>query len=1006
MSETTVDLKHKGNLDVNLSTQTKSETTVDLKPLLAQLAGELDGELHFDSLMRTLYATDASVYRSLPVAVALPKNTSDIRKLIGFATQHGTSLIPRTAGTSLAGQCVGEGIVVDVSKYLNKIIEFNKEEGWVRVQPGVIRNELNNYLKPHGYFFSPITSTATRAMIGGMVGNNSCGTTSIVYGSTREHTLELTVLLSDGSEAVFKSTSKEEFENKCQLNNLEGELYRHIKEELSNPINQKNIREHFPKPTIHRRNTGYAVDYLLDSELFSDKSNPFDFCKLLCGSEGTLAIITEIKIHLDPLPDPFDIVVAAHFDSIHESMKAAQVAMKLKPTAVELMDKIILDCTKQNVEQSKNRDFVEGDPKAILMVEFRGQQLEEARLQGKAFIAALEEAGLGYAYPMIGPDRTGSAWELRSAGLGLLANIPGDKKAVACIEDTAVDIEDLADYIDEFGEIMKGFGQEPVYYAHAGAGEIHLRPILDLKQSDDVEEFYKISEACAKLVKKYKGSLSGEHGDGRVRAAFIPLMVGDENYELLKRIKYTWDPKAIFNPGKIVDAPPMNTSLRYEPDMVTPEHDTVMDFSEVGGILRMAEKCNGSGDCRKLPNSGGGTMCPSYQATRYEKDTTRGRANTLREFLTKSNKKNPFDHAEIKEVMDLCLSCKGCTSECPSNVDMASMKAEFQYQYYKSNGVPLRARAFAFINKLNGLGSTIPGISNFFLNNKVTGAAMKRILGVAPKRNLPNIHPVSLKKWYRKNYSSLQGKTPIIKTVYFFCDEFTNYNDTLIGIKAIKLLRHLGYEVKMTDHEESGRGAISKGLLEYARKMANENVKIFSQIIDRNTPLIGLEPSAILSFRDEYPRLVAKELVKDAQKLKVHCELIDEFLAKEVIAGNITQEQFGQEKKKVLLHGHCHQKALSSPNFSKRLLSLPENYEVEVIPSGCCGMAGSFGYEKEHYELSMQIGEMVLFPAVRKAATDTLVAAPGTSCRHQIADGTGRKALHPVEVLFEAAGLA
>lgn len=983
-----------------------SETTADLKSQLAQLAGELEGELHFDTLMRTLYATDASVYRSLPLAVAIPKNTSDIQKLIRFASEHATSLIPRTAGTSLAGQCVGDGIVVDVSKHMNRIIEFNKEEGWVRVQPGVVRNELNHFLKPHGYFFSPITSTATRAMIGGMVGNNSCGTTSIVYGSTREHTLELKVLLSDGSEAVFKTMSKDEFEDKCKLDNLEGKLYRQIKEELSNPVNQNNIREHFPKPTIHRRNTGYAVDYLLDSELFSDKTNPFDFCKLLCGSEGTLAITTEIKIHVDPLPDPYDIVVAAHFESIHQSMKAAQVAMKLKPAAVELMDKIILDCTKENVEQSKNRDFVVGDPEAILMVEFRGKQLEEARVQGKDFIAALEAAGLGYAYPMIGPDRTASAWELRSAGLGLLANIPGDKKAVACIEDTAVDIEDLADYIDEFAGIMKGFGQKPVYYAHAGAGEIHLRPILDLKQSKDVEDFYKISEASAKLVKKYNGSLSGEHGDGRVRAAFIPMMVGEENYELFKRLKHTWDPKAIFNPGKIVDAPPMNTSLRYEPDMVTPEHDTVIDFSNVGGILRMAEKCNGSGDCRKLPNSGGGTMCPSYQATRNEKDTTRGRANTLREFLTKSNKKNPFDHPEIKEVMDLCLSCKGCTSECPSNVDMASMKAEFQYQYNKSNGVPLRSRAFAFINKLNGLGSTIPGVSNFFLNNAFTGGMMKKFLGVAPKRNLPTIHPVSLKKWYRKHYASVQGKTPIIKTVYFFFDEFTNYNDTAIGIKAIKLLRHLGYDVKMAEHEESGRGAISKGLLEYAQKVANKNVELFSKIIDRNTPLIGIEPSAILSFRDEYPRLVSKELMEDAKKLKFHCELIDEFIAKEIIAGNITKDQFTDAKRQVLLHGHCHQKSLSAVSFSKRLLSLPVNYEVEIIPSGCCGMAGSFGYEKEHYDLSMQIGEMVLFPAVRKASTDTLVVAPGTSCRHQIADGTGRKALHPIEVLFEAAGLS
>lgn len=983
-----------------------SNDTTTMVPKLDQLAKTLDGELYYDSLMRTLYATDASVYRSLPLAVALPKSTQDIQKLIRFAAENKTSLIPRTAGTSLAGQCVGDGIVMDVSKHLNKILEFNKKEGWVRVQPGVVRNELNHFLKPHGYFFSPITSTASRAMIGGMVGNNSCGTTSIVYGSTREHTLALNVLLSDGSEAEVKALSKEEFEHKCQLETLEGRLYRHIKDELSKTEVQRQIRENFPKPSIHRRNTGYAVDYLLETELFSDKDAPFDFCKLLCGSEGTLAVTTEIKLHLDPLPDPHEIVVAAHFESIHQSMKAAQVAMELKPTAVELMDKIILDCTKENVEQSKNRDFVEGDPMAILMVEFRGKELPEAILQGEQFIQALKDKGLGYAYPVIGPERTKSAWDLRSAGLGLLANIPGDTKAVACIEDTAVDIEDLADYIDEFAEMMKGFGQSPVYYAHAGAGEIHLRPILDLKKSEDVQRFYEISEASAKLVKKYNGSLSGEHGDGRVRAAFIPLMVGEDNYALFKRIKESWDPNNIFNPGKIVDAPPMNSSLRYEPEMMTPEHETMIDFSAVGGILRMAEKCNGSGDCRKLPNTAGGTMCPSFQATRNERETTRGRANTLREFLTKNNKPNPFDHPEIKEVMDLCLSCKGCTSECPSNVDMASMKAEFQYQYHKTHGVPLRSKAFAYIDKLNGLGSIVPSISNFFLTNPLSSGLMKKVLKVAPERDLPKISSLSLKAWYRKNYHKLNGSSSIIKTVYFFADEFTNHNDTEVGIKAIKLLKHFGYEVKMVNHPESGRGAMSKGLLGYAKKVADKNVEIFSKLISAETPLIGVEPSAILSFRDEYPKLVSPEWVSEAKRLKFHASLIDEFLAQEVIAGNITESQFTDADKKLLLHGHCHQKALSSVNYTKKLLSMPKNYSVEVIPSGCCGMAGSFGYEVEHFNLSMQIGEMVLFPAVRKAADDTLIVAPGTSCRHQIADGTGKRALHPVEVLFEAAGLS
>lgn len=975
-------------------------TLPDLLPLLQSLSTQLDGNLQFDSLTKTLYATDASVYREMPLAVAFPKTQSDIKKLIQFATQNGTSLIPRTAGTSLAGQCVGNGIVVDVSKYFTQILEFNKEERWVRVQPGVVRDELNRFLKPHGLFFSPITSTANRAMIGGMVGNNSSGTTSIVYGVTRDKVISLETILSDGQSVIFGELSKEEFEQKTQLETLEGRVYKQIATELGDPEICQEIHAQFPKKSIHRRNTGYAVDELLKSEVF-EENEKFNFCKLLAGSEGTLAFTTEIKISLDPLPEPIEVVVAAHFVSIHESMKSAQVAMKHPATAVELMDKIILDCTKESREYSKNRYFVEGDPMAILMIEFRGNTLDEAMQKAERLIEDLKNAGFGYAFPIIEPAQVSAAWALRAAGLGLLGNIPGDPKAVACIEDTAVDIEDLADYIDELDEILKGFNQNPVHYAHAGAGEIHMRPILDLKKSEDVEEFYKISLASAQLVKKYQGSLSGEHGDGRVRAAFIPLMVGEKNYQLFRRIKYTWDEHHIFNPGKIVDAAPMNKFLRYEPEMVTPEHKTVFDFSQAGGILRLAEKCNGSGDCRKLPASGG-TMCPSFMATRNERDTTRGRANTLREFLTMDKKENAFDHPEIKEAMDLCLSCKGCTAECPSNVDMASMKAEFLYQYQKTNGIPLRSRAFTHINELNEIGSKISGISNFFLANKLTGGILKSILGVAQQRNLPVISDISLKNWFAKNYDSLPGAAVEIKKVYFFVDEFTNHNDTQIGIKAISLLKKLGYGVMVVDHEESGRSALSKGLLPKAKKHAEANVRVFRNLVNGNTPLIGLEPSAILGFRDEYPRIVSAELVEDAKKLKNHCLIIDEFLGWEVAAGNIQADLFTTAAQKIKLHGHCHQKALSSMNWTQKLLSLPANYTVEMIPSGCCGMAGSFGYEVEHFEISQQIGELVLFPAVRNSDQDTLIAAPGTSCRHQIADGTGRKAMHPVEILWEA----
>ncbi|MFK7774970.1 MAG: FAD-binding and (Fe-S)-binding domain-containing protein [Saprospiraceae bacterium] len=965
---------------------------------LNQLKNNLVGELHHDHLLRVLYATDASVYRELPIAVALPKNKEDLKKLIHFATENKTSLIPRAAGTSLAGQCVGDGIVVDISKHFTKIIEFNKEEKWIRVQPGVVRDELNAFLKPHGLFFSPITSTANRAMIGGMVGNNSCGTTSIVYGSTREHVLEMKTILSDGSEVVFGKMTREAFFGKMKLETLEGKLYQHVFEILKNKEICNNIHTHFPKSTIHRRNTGYALDYLLNTELFSEVNEPFDFCKLLCGSEGTLAFTTEVKLDLDDLPLPCNVVLAAHFNSIDESLRATQIAMQHQPTACELMDKIILDCTKENIEQSKNRFFVEGDPQGVLMVEFRGTTILEAENQAKKLIEELKSKNLGYAFPIIPAEKTKQVWQLRSAGLGLLANIPGDKKAVACIEDTAVAIEDLPEYIAEFSEIMRGFGQRSVYYAHAGAGEIHLRPILNLKKSEDVEQFFQISKASAELVKKYNGSLSGEHGDGRVRAEFIPLMVGKENYQLFCNIKHTWDPNNIFNPGKIVDAAPMNTFLRYEPEQKEMEIKTVFDFSDKGGILRAAEKCNGSGDCRKLPVSGG-TMCPSYQATRNEKDTTRGRANTLREFLTNNKKQNPFDHPEIKEVMDLCLSCKGCTSECPSNVDMSSLKAEFLHQYYQTNGIPLRARAFAYINELNRIGSVFPKLYNFFLTNSFFSGVAKSVLGVASERSLPTIHSTSLRNWFQQNF---KNKKKGQGTVYLFCDEFTNWNDTEIGIKSLKLLAALGYEVKMVDHPESGRAAISKGLLNRAQKLAKQNVSIFSKIINAEHPLIGIEPSAILTFRDEYPRLVEKSEIGNAKELGKNCFLIDEFISNEIKKGKITADFFTKEKKEILLHGHCHQKALSNLEDTVWLLSLPENYSVEVIPSGCCGMAGSFGYEKEHFEISQQVGNLVLFPKVKNAKSEIEIVAPGTSCRHQIFDGTGRKVKHPVELLWEA----
>lgn len=966
---------------------------------LTTLASSLQGDLYTDDLMRALYATDGSIYKEYPLAVARPKTTEDIKTLIAFAKLHGLSLIPRTAGTSLAGQCVGPGIVTDVSKYFNKILEVNVEEGWVRVQPGVVRDELNHFLRPHGLFFGPITATANRAMIGGMVGNNSCGTTSIIYGSTRDHVLELHCILSDGSTAVFGPTDAETFQKKLQGDSLESKLYQHIFAELSPAEVQDEIRREFPKPSIHRRNTGYAVDLLLNQQPFTAEGTPFNFAKMICGSEGTLAFVTEIKIHVDPLPAPEEIVVCPHFDSLHECMKAVLVAMAHQPTACELMDKTILDCTKDNREQQKNRFFLDGDPAAVLMIEFRGQTIAEAEAKAEAMIADLKAQGMGFHYPKVYAPLTKNVFALRAAGFGVLSNLKGDAKAIEFIEDTAVELADLPAYIDEFAELMETFNQKVVYYAHAGAGELHLRPTLNLKTTAGVEELRAIAEASARLIKKYQGSLSGEHGDGRVRGEFIPFMIGENNYALLRRIKKTWDPDNIFNPGKITDAPPMDVALRHVQDQPEKHIATIFDYSDTEGILPAIEKCNGSGDCRKLAFSGG-TMCPSYMATRNEKDTTRARANALREFLTMNTQENPFNHPEIYQAMDLCLSCKGCTSECPSNVDMATLKAEFLYHYHEANGTPLRDRIFANIGQLNKLAALMPGLSNAVMGNGFFSSILKKTLRIAPNRSLPPVAH-SLRSWYRKNSARLQPKGTPKGKVYFFCDEFTNYNDPHIGQKAIQLLTRLGYQVEMPDHPDSGRAHFSKGLLKEARDLAQKNVAVFLPLISAETPLLGVEPSAILGFRDEYPKLVAPEQREAAKELGKHALLLESFLVQEAQAGRISADDFSNETQHILVHAHCHQKALSGAEATAQALSLPKNFTVEMIPSGCCGMAGSFGYEQEHYDVSMQIGELVLFPAVRKAAEGTIIAAPGTSCRHQILDGAEKHALHPIEILFE-----
>jgi FAD/FMN-containing dehydrogenase/ferredoxin len=758
------------------------------------LRSRFTGELYFDdstlhAAQKSIYATDASVYQEMPLAVALPRTVEDIRLLIEFAGNHKVTLIPRAAGTSLAGQVVGNGIVVDISKHFGKVLEINAEKKWVRVQPGVIRDDLNKHLAPYGLLFGPETSTASRAMVGGMIGNNSCGLHSITWGATRDHLLEVKALLSDGSETVFNNQSVSDYTKKItekQVKGREQGILAGMYGLISNPVDQELIKKQFPKPTVTRRNSGYALDALVRNF----ENDNINLCNLIAGSEGTLCFITEAKLALVDVPPAAVGVVCVHTNSLAESLHANRVAMTFNPKASELVDRYIMDFTKNHTVYSQNRFFMQGDPAALLMVEFWGNTEAEVELQAAALISSLKAENLGYAYPLLFGDDANKAWEIRKAGLGLIRNLPGDTQPVNLIEDCAVAVEDLPAYIDELAALLEQHDLHASYYAHAGAGELHVEPMINLKTSEGKQQFRNVLADTAKLVKKYNGALSGEHGDGRLRGEFIPFMMGEEVYEMFRQVKRIWDPDGIFNANKIVDTPPMNEFLRYEQDKPQPEIKTTFDFSRQEGMLRLAEKCSGSGDCRKTELTGG-TMCPSYMATRRERDTTRARANILRQYLTPANKKEQIGVTQdmVKEVLDLCLSCKGCKSECPSSVDIGKMKAEFTQQYYESHGIPMRSKLIANFSKQMKLASIAPWAFNGVFGTPALRKIANKMVGFHPDRSMPTLHSHTLKNWWLKRKSvSKDTAGALEKKVYLFCDEFTNYNDVEVGKKAIELL--------------------------------------------------------------------------------------------------------------------------------------------------------------------------------------------------------------------------
>ncbi len=954
------------------------------------LAKVLDGELDVSSLAQRLYSQDASIYQEKPLGVVRPRHREDCQHLITYALEQSIPLIPRAGGTSLAGQCVGSGLVVDISRHMTRIIDLQPKQRTARVQPGVIQDDLNDRAAVAGLKFAPDTSTSKQAMIGGMIGNNSCGAYSIVHGSTRDHVLELEAVLSDGSMAQFGPLSTEQLAAKKQLNNLEGAIYRTVCEIIDQ--HRDLILGRFPKPQIKRRNMGYALDILARQQPWDPDGPPFNMIPMLCGSEGSLCLITEALLKLVPIPKHKK-MVCAHFRNIDEACRGTLVALPFQPTAIELIDGIILHATRNNREQNANRFWIQGekDPGAVLLIEFHASAEPRIDENIQQLIEAMGRQQLGYAFPVVQAQDMTRVLALRKAGLGLLTGIPGDEKSVTAIEDTAVAVEDLPAYIRDIGEVMRRNGCACVHYGHASVGLLHLRPMLNLKTEKDLGIFKNILEQTAEVLVRYGGSLSGEHGDGRLRSPYIQQMLTPDVYDLLVKIKQTFDPKNIFNPNKIIDAKPVTDSLRAHPQSRTPDIETVFDWSREKGLVRATELCNGAGFCRQSP--GRGVMCPSYMATLEEAYTTRGRANVMRQLLTSENPEQTWSHPDLTAVLDTCLSCKGCMTECPSSVNMARLKAEFLQKQMDEKGVKLRSHLFGYFGFYARLARLAPTMASWAMNLSIS----KRILGIAVQRTIPAFAARTLSQWFKQHTASARAGQS--GEVVLFNDEFTNYTEPGVGIAAIEVLESAGYKVNLVDGLDSARTYLSKGFLRKAKALMTQAVRSLRPYVERNLPIIGLEPSALLGFRDEAPDLAPADLREKAVEIGKQCLLFDEFMLRQTKNGGLRRLKWQKlSQSRILVHGHCHQKALASTNTVLESLRLIPEMDVGEIPSGCCGMAGSFGYEKEHYELSMKIGELVLFPAIR-AEPEALICAPGTSCRQQIMAGCQRRAYHPAEVL-------
>lgn len=925
--------------------------------LRRELEACIEGEVRFDAVTRALYSTDASVYQIEPIGAVIVKSREDLLRVVETCARHRCPLTMRGGGTSQAGQAIGAGLQVDTSKYYNQILELNVEEQWVRVQPGIVLDELNAALKQHGLRFAPDVSTASRATIGGMIANNSSGARSVLYGKTIDHVIELEVVLADGSLA------------KLGAGGDVPECFRTVLALAAEHADE--IDRRFPK--VLRRVGGYNLDEFVPGR------EPFNLAKMIVGSEGTLAVILEAKLNLVRLPKEKAVLVV-QFRELLEALEATPLILQHKPSAVEVMDSFILDHTRLSPNLQRMREtFVEGEPGALLCIEFYADAKAELPPRLAALEADLTAHGYGYRFHhATEAAQQARVWSLRESALGLSMTMKEDAKSLSFVEDTAVAPEKLRDFIGKFLQLIRRHDTKAGVYAHASVGCLHVRPVVNMKTSDGVKKFEAIANDVSDLVLEFGGALSGEHGDGLVRSPFMKKMFGPVLYEAFRTVKRTFDPDGIFNPGKITDSPPLTDNLRFGAGYVSPNPPTFFDFSEFGGLGGAVEMCSGLGACRKKLE---GTMCPSYMATKDERDVTRGRANVLRLAMTGRLAEAGLDDHGVYETLDLCLECRACKAECPVGVDMARFKSEFLAGYWQTYGTPLHAKMLGNVHTIAKLGSPMAAIANRVADS----APMRRLAGIDHRRTLPALSRKTLA-------ARLRGKSADDASVLLFNDTFTNYYDPEIGVAAWEVMEAAGLKVALAPNQCCGRPMISKGLLREATQQARRNTAALYDAAAAGKKFVLCEPSCLSAMREDVPSLLRGEEQRRAQVVASACVGFEEFAS-----GLAIDWQPGPAK--ILLHCHCHQKAMGlAPSTVALLAKIPGSKTID-LDAGCCGMAGSFGYSKDHYDVSRAIGERKLFPRIRGEADPAVIVAAGTSCRHQIHDFTGVSAVHPAVLL-------